>query len=51
VGDDKFWTGLRQFYADDIFKIAGTRALLDYLDAASGYDSQRHADRFPSLYP
>jgi aminopeptidase N len=50
VGTDEFWTGVRQFYTDYAFKIAGTRSLLDYLDAATGYDSQLHADRFPSLY-
>lgn len=50
VGDDAFWTGLGNFYREKRFEIAGTRALLDALDAASGYDSRRHAARFPSLY-
>jgi aminopeptidase N len=51
VGSSAFWRGLRAFYAAYQFKISGTRTLFDYLDAASGFDSQRHADRFPTLYP
>jgi hypothetical protein len=51
VGATAFWNGLSAFYRHDRFTISGTRALLDSLDAASGYDSQRHAKRFPSLYP
>ena len=50
VGPDAFWTGLRNFYRDYKFKLATTRNLLDSLDAASGFDSQRHATRFPRLY-
>ena len=41
---------LRTFYREHRYRIARTRKLLDSLDAASGYDSQRHARRFPSLY-
>lgn len=51
VGRKSFWAGMRQFYRDYEFRIAGTRALLDTLDAASGYNSQLHEHRFPSLYP
>ena len=50
VGANAFWTGMRNFYRDRKFGIAGTRSLFDYLDAASGFNSQRHEDRFPSLY-
>ena len=35
VGDDAFWTGLRQYYADYSFKIGGTSQLFSELDAAS----------------
>jgi len=51
VGDDAFWTGVSQYYQANLLKIGGTRSLLDILDAASGFDSSRHAQRFPSLYP
>jgi hypothetical protein len=51
VGDEAFWTGVSQYYQAYLMKIGGTRSLLDALDAASGYDSTRHAKRFPSLYP
>jgi hypothetical protein len=51
VGNAAFWRGMKAFVASHRFKISGTRALLDALDAASGFDSQRHARRFPSLYP
>ena len=50
VGADSFWRGLNNFYRDRKFGIAGIRSLLDSLDAASGYNSQRHENRFPSLY-
>ena len=51
VGDKSFWSGMSQFYREYKFKIGNTRAFWDTLDAASGYNSQLHADRFPSLYP
>jgi aminopeptidase N len=51
VGDEAFWTGLSQYYQDYLLRIGGTRSLLDALDAASGFDSAKHAERFPSLYP
>ena len=51
VGNRAFWAGLSQYYAAYKFQIGGTRKLLDSLDAASGYDSLLHANRFPSLYP
>ena len=51
VGNRDFWKGLRRFYRDRSFKIAGIRGLLDALDKASGFKSKRHAHRFPSLYP
>ncbi|HEY8136080.1 MAG TPA: hypothetical protein VIF08_08585, partial [Candidatus Limnocylindrales bacterium] len=50
VGDEPFWAGMRQFYDMYRFGIGGTRRFLDTLDAASGYDSELHARRFPSLY-
>ncbi|MEO6350936.1 MAG: hypothetical protein ABIP53_09825 [Candidatus Limnocylindrales bacterium] len=50
VGADAFWRGLQDFYRDKTFELAGTRSLLEHLDAASGYDSSRHQDRFPTLY-
>ena len=50
VGASTFWSGLHNFYRDRKFEIAGTRNLLDHLDAASGFNSRRHEDRFPSLY-
>jgi len=51
VGGRDFWKGLRRFYRQNRFEITDTRQLLDTLDAVSGYDSDRHARRFPSLYP
>ena len=51
MGGHQFWAGMRTFYRAYRFKIGNTRAFWDALDAASGYDSQKHADRFPSLYP
>jgi len=50
VGPDNFWAGMRSFYAHRKFEVANTRDFLDHLDAASGYKSQKHAERFPSLY-
>jgi len=50
VGSDNFWAGMRSFYADRRFDVANTRDFLNHLDAASGYNSQKHAERFPSLY-
>jgi hypothetical protein len=51
VGAADFWQGLSNYYNANKFKIGSTRKLLDALDAASGYDSSKHAARFPSLYP
>lgn len=50
VGANTFWTGLHNFYVDGKYGLASIRNLLDHLDAASGFDSQRHEDRFPSIY-
>jgi hypothetical protein len=50
VGANKFWEGMHQFWMDRKFEIASTRSFLDHLDAASGFDSRLHEDRFPSLY-
>jgi hypothetical protein len=50
VGNSAFWKGMRAYYQDHKYRIGRTRRFLDYLDAASGYDSQLHARRFPSLY-
>jgi hypothetical protein len=41
---------MSRFYHERATQIVGTRALLDTLDAESGYNSQRHAQRFPSIY-
>jgi hypothetical protein len=51
VGDGKFWAGMADFYRDYKFELSNTRAFWDTLDHATGYDSQNHAARFPSLYP
>ncbi len=51
VGDDAFWAGLRQYYADYSFKIGGTSQLFSELDAASNSAAADHSDRFPSLFP
>jgi aminopeptidase N len=51
VGDDAFWAGLRQYYADYSFKIGGTTELFSELDAASNSAPADHSDRFPSLFP
>jgi aminopeptidase N len=51
VGDEAFWTGMSQYYQAHLLGLGNTRSLLDTLDAASGFDSARHAIRFPSLYP
>jgi aminopeptidase N len=50
VGAENFWIGMHNFYADYRFRIADTRDLLNALDAASGFNSQQHQDRFPNLY-
>jgi aminopeptidase N len=51
VGNRDFWNGMRAFYRSHEFRIGGIRGLLDSLDEASGFNSQRHAKRFPTLYP
>jgi aminopeptidase N len=51
VGAEKFWAGLNRFYREQSARVAGTRLLLDTLDAETGFNSQRHAERFPGLYP
>jgi hypothetical protein len=51
VGGHQFWAGMRTFYRANKFRISNTRAFWDTLDAATGYASKQHADRFPSLYP
>jgi hypothetical protein len=51
VGDEAFWNGISQYYQANLLSIGNTRSLLDTLDAASGFDSARHAKRFPNLYP
>lgn len=50
VGAADFWAGMHNFYVDYKFRVATTRNLLDALDAASGFNSELHADRFPNLY-
>jgi aminopeptidase N len=50
VGAADFWAGMHNFYVNHKFRIADTRDLLDALDAASGFNSQQHEERFPRLY-
>ena len=50
VGANRFWNGLNNFYRNRKFGIGTTRGLLEHLDTASGFNSQRHEDRFPSIY-
>ena len=50
VGDNAFWTGLRDYYEKYKFGLGGTLELLDTLDADSAGNGGGHAERFPSLY-
>lgn len=46
VGDEAFFAGLRQFYADNRFKKAGTDDLRKAMEHASGRDLNRFFDRW-----
>jgi hypothetical protein len=46
VGDEAFFSGLRQFYADNRFKKAGTDDLRKAMEAASGRDLNRFFERW-----
>ncbi len=50
VGDEAFWSGMRQYYDAYRYRIGGTRRLLEILDEASGGMGGGHDTRFPSLY-
>jgi hypothetical protein len=52
MGDAGFWEALRAYLDEHRWGIAGTRALLDTLDAGTPLDlAPRLRPRFPSLYP
>ena len=46
IGDDAFFTGLRQFYADNRFKKAGTDDLRKAMEATSKRDLNRFFERW-----
>ncbi len=50
VGAENFWAGMSRFYRERATGLPNTRIFLDTLDAESGFNSQLHAQRFPSLY-
>jgi hypothetical protein len=51
MGSTAFWAGIRDYLATYRFKIGGTKALLDTLDAHTSLNLvTRYAPRFPSLY-
>jgi hypothetical protein len=51
MGSTAFWAGIRDYLAHYRFKIGGTRALLNTLDAHTPLDLvPRYRPRFPSLY-
>lgn len=52
VGSDAFWAGMRAYYADQLFRIGGTRKFLDSLDAHAPPElAGGHESRFSRLYP
>ena len=52
VGPDAFWAGMRAYYADQLFRIGGTRKFLESLDAhAPPKLAGGHEGRFSRLYP
>ena len=51
VGGTAFWRGMRNYYAAYKFKIADIDAFWQTMDAASGFNSNTHKDRFPSDFP
>ena len=51
MGSTAFWAGMRDYLAKYRFRIAGTKALLDTLDAHTPLNLvPRYEPRFPSLY-
>ncbi|CAN5648882.1 hypothetical protein BH23CHL7_BH23CHL7_01770 [soil metagenome] len=50
VGEDLFWRGIRNYYAQYRFGLGGTRQLLDELDAVAKKAGGGHAKRFPRYY-
>nr|MBA2380917.1 hypothetical protein [Chloroflexota bacterium] len=51
MGSTAFWAGMREYLAKYGFKIAGTKLLLDTLDAHTSLDLvPRYEPRFPGLY-
>jgi hypothetical protein len=51
MGSAAFWRGLRTYIAENRFKIAATKTLLDTLDEATPLDLvPRYRPRFPRLY-
>ena len=51
MGPTAFWAGIRDYLATNRFKLAGTKTLLDTLDAHTPLDLvPRYHPRFPKLY-
>jgi hypothetical protein len=51
MGSTAFWAGMRDYLATYRFKIGGTKALLDTLDAHTPFNLvPRYHLRFPSMY-
>jgi hypothetical protein len=51
MGSTAFWAGMRDYLAHYRFRIGGTNALLDTLDAHTPLDlAARFRSRFPSIY-
>ncbi|HUR16152.1 MAG TPA: hypothetical protein VMZ33_02595 [Candidatus Limnocylindrales bacterium] len=50
VGAQNFWDALSALYRERGFDIVGTRGFWTFLDERTGFNSARHADRFPSLF-
>ncbi len=46
IGDEAFFGGIKQFYADNRFKKAGTDDLRQAMEAASGRDLNRFFERW-----
>ena len=50
VGAQNFWDAMSALYNQRGFEIVGTRSLWSFLDERTGFNSQRHADRFPNTF-
>jgi hypothetical protein len=51
MGPTAFWAGIRDYLATNRFKLAGTKTLLDTLDAHTPLNLvPRYAPRFPKIY-